>query len=208
MSVGGDCGDDESKIDIYNAPTIQALQVYQKLGQFFSIDTATSSYDQVLSDFAGGKSVFTVATTDAVQKLADWSADGTFQWHYGVAALPDITDDFATRGLSVTSCLVVNGYSENKDAANSFVQFLLNDHNEDFSGRTGYRLARNGWVATENFWMLAENAMQQVWDGAEPNATLKSLYEQVEVQVTGNTSFQTDAIADPEEVDVIPETSD
>ena len=50
--------------------------------------------------------------------------------------------------------------------------------------------------------------MQQVWDGAEPNATLKSLYEQVEVQVTGNTSFQTDAIADPEEVDVIPETSD
>lgn len=231
MSVGGDSGDDESKIDIYNAPTIQALRVYQKLGQFFSIDTATSSYDQVLSDFAGGKTLFTVATTDAVQKLADWSADGTFQWHYGVAALPDIREDFATRGLSVTSCLVVNGYSENQDAANRFVQFLLNDHNEDFSGRTGYRLARNGcktedshWdgfyqaytqsvpepkmVATENFWMLAENAMQQVWDGAEPNSTLKSLYEQVEVQVTGNASFQADAIADPEEVDVIPDTSD
>ena len=231
MSVGGDSGDDESKIDIYNAPTIQALRVYQKLGQFFSIDTATSSYDQVLSDFAGGKTLFTVATTDAVQKLADWSADGTFQWHYGVAALPDIREDFATRGLSVTSCLVVNGYSENQDAANRFVQFLLNDHNEDFSGRTGYRLARNGcktedshWdgfyqaytqsvpepkmVATENFWMLAENAMQQVWDGAEPDSTLKSLYEQVEVQVTGNASFQADAIADPEEVDVIPDTSD
>lgn len=231
MDVGGKCGDDESEIDIYNAPTIQALQVYQKLAQFFSIDTSTSSYDTVMDNFVSGKTVFTVATTDAVQKIADAASDGTFTWNYGVSALPDITEDFDTKGLAVTNCLVVNDYSEHPAEANAFIQFLLNSQNTDFCERTGYTLARNGctysddhmsgffdayqesvpepkMISTENFWMYAENAMQQVWDGVDPNATLKSLYEQVEVQITGDDSFMADSIEDPEALDVIPDTEE
>ena len=44
-------GDDSSRINIYNQDAVYGLAAYQKLSQFFSIDAATSSYDQVVQDF-------------------------------------------------------------------------------------------------------------------------------------------------------------
>ena len=69
--LGGECGDDRDKIDIYNADTISALQVFQQLNQYFSLDTDENSYSDILDDFAQGKSVFTVATTDALKTLSE-----------------------------------------------------------------------------------------------------------------------------------------
>jgi arabinogalactan oligomer/maltooligosaccharide transport system substrate-binding protein len=65
VDVGGRCGDDGT-INIYNSNSIKSLMQYQKLNQFFSIDTSEISYDGVLQDFIDGKILYTVATTDAL----------------------------------------------------------------------------------------------------------------------------------------------
>lgn len=232
IDLGGPHGDDETEIDLYNVKTIQTLQVYQQLSNFFSIDSSTSNYDQVVQDFCSGKTVFTVATTDLVKSMADAVAGGTFPGSdYGVTALPDITDTLTTRGLSATQCLVVNGYSRQKQAANDFIKYMLYEQNSDFYNRTGRLLAQNGCTyddphiegffeayrnsvplsklpQTENFWMFLENTLSQVWDGADANASLKSLYEQVEMQISGNDSITVQALPDPEYIDISAELGD
>ncbi len=65
ISVGGDAGDDPMNINLYNEFAIQCLKVYQQLNQFFSIDTNIVTYEGILEEFLEGKTVFTIATTDA-----------------------------------------------------------------------------------------------------------------------------------------------
>lgn len=266
--LGGECGDDRDKIDIYNADTISALQVFQQLNQYFSLDTDENSYSDILDDFAQGKSVFTVATTDALKTLSekisssaggdetesaasdtegDASSDassesssetsaessdagdsgqqdaaGTLQ-NYGAVPLPDITDTLGTRGIAVTNCLVINGYSEKQEGAEDFAAFLKEDQSSDFFDRTGYLLCRNGVTysdshadgfvsayqsseceskisGTGNFWILLENTMENVWNGADPNESLKSLDEQLMIQLTGDESYTVEAIDSPEPI--------
>ena len=68
MIVGGEAGDDVNNIDIYNENTIKCMNVYQNLNQFFSIDAETSSYDSMLENFFEGKFLFTIATSDVIEK--------------------------------------------------------------------------------------------------------------------------------------------
>ncbi|MBQ4306946.1 MAG: extracellular solute-binding protein [Lachnospiraceae bacterium] len=220
IDVGGPCGDDVNTLDIYNADAIKALMSYQQLGQFFSIDSAADSYDSVLDDFIEGRIAFTVATTDACAKLKAAAESGRYAGSYGVSRLPDITDEIRAQGLSVTQCMAVNGYSKHMAEANAFINFVLFGHIDGFYDRTGKAPALNGYSysdrhmdgffqayalsepiskmrETENFWMLLENVLAEVWDGADPNAALKQLYEQTLTQITGTEGFVADPIANP-----------
>lgn len=53
----------------YNSNTIQCMKVYQDLNQFFSIDAESSNYTDMIDDFIDGKFVFTIATSDVVERL-------------------------------------------------------------------------------------------------------------------------------------------
>ena len=127
ITVGGSCGDDSSRINIYNQDAVYGLAAYQKLSQFFSIDAATSSYDQVVQDFLDGKLVYTIATTDILDRVAQAKADGSFAWEYGAASLPDISETVCSRGISVTGSVVVNGYGKHQDEADNFAAWLCTD---------------------------------------------------------------------------------
>ena len=69
MIVGGEAGDNTDNIDIYNENTIKCMNVYQNLNQFFSIDAETSSYESMLENFFEGKFLFTIATSDVIEKV-------------------------------------------------------------------------------------------------------------------------------------------
>ncbi len=208
INMGGEAGWDKSQIDIYNQNAIQSMKVYQKLNQFFSIDTSQSSYESILNEFMEGKMVFTMATTDAVAKLEDAKAAGTFPYDYGVTLAPDINDEMKTRSLSMTSCVVVNGYSKNKEAANDFAYYLTSQYNDILYSRTGKVSAAKNvkfdyealeWFAkeyensismpkmleTSNFWVQLEALFAEIWNGAEANGELKALSEQIMHQITG-----------------------
>ena len=142
ISVGGDAGDDKSHIDIYNTQSIASLKVYQEMNQFFSIDTKESSYDSVIQEFLEGKTIYTIATSDCLKRLEEASRNGEFDYEYGIAKLPDINQDMITKGMSVTNALVINGYSEQKDIANQFVEFLSEQGSEELYEMTGKLPAR------------------------------------------------------------------
>ena len=221
MIVGGETGDNTKNIDIYNQDTIDCLQVYQNLNQFFSIDTKEVTYDSVLQDFMDGKIVFSVVTTDAIAKIEEAKAKGTFNFDYGVATIPNVSDKLQSKSLSVTNAVVVNGYSEKKDAANQFAKFLASDSVSDLYGDSGKVASKldvpyeNSIVAsimdeykqsipmpkmieTSNYWVQLEIAFTKIWLGEDVNVQLKQLSEQIMTQVTG-TPYEEEEIVEPVE---------
>ena len=144
MVVGGESGDDENNINIYNEETKKCLEVYQNLNQFFYIESDTVTPESVIQDFVDGKLVFTVATTDVLKKMEEAQADGTFPYEYGVCMIPQPSAELKGRSLSVTSCVAVNGYSEHKDLANAFAAYLTGSCYENLYERTGKTCRQSG----------------------------------------------------------------
>lgn len=208
MIVGGAAGDSVENMNIYNQDAIDCLRVYQDLNQFFSIDTKEISYEDIINDFIEGRIVYTVATTDAVAKLEAAKENGEFAYDYSIALVPDINENLLTRSLSVTNCVVVNGYSDKQEIANDFAEFLTCGYTDTLYSRTGKVASRYDvdygninlqefvneyeisvpmpkMVETSSFWVELEIAFSQIWDGAEVNQRIRELSEQIMTQVTG-----------------------
>ncbi len=206
MIAGGDAGDDSQNMNINNAQTVQCLDVYKSLNQFFSIESDTVTYDSVIQEFIDGKIVFTIATPDAVKRLAEAKADGSFAYEYGFAPMPDISADLKSRSMSVTNVAVVNGYSANKKLANEFAAYLAEECSAELYERTGKVSARLGanadngalqifmeeyadsiplpkMMETGNFWLQLEILFSKVWNGADAAAALQQLAEQMAMQL-------------------------
>lgn len=226
ITVGGDAGDDKTQIDIYNTQSIASLMVYQEMNQFFSIDTKESSYDSIMQEFIEGKTIYTIATSDCLRKIEEARENGGFDYEYGIAALPDINQDMLTKGMSVTNTLVVNGYSEHKEAAGRFVAYLSEEGSGELYEMTGKLPARllsqyeddnilafvQSYVdsvpipkltETSNFWVELEICFAKVWDGEDANTELRGLSEQIKTQTEG-AAFSETPLEDPQ-VELLPE---
>lgn len=207
MIVGGDAGDDESKIDIDNEEVVQCLEIYKALNQFFSMESDTISYDSVVQDFMDGKIMFTVATTDVITRLESAKADGSFAYEYGIATMPDVSEELESASLSVTGAVVVNGYTDHRELANEFAAYLVNDCAEELYERAGKLPAKtdtdedNGAVQifkleyansvplqkmteTGNFWIQLEVLFTKVWNGADAAQLVSELADQIATQVS------------------------
>lgn len=221
MNVGGDFGDDLEQFDIYNTDTISCMKIYQQLNQFFAIDPKQIDYDTIVQDFIDGKVVFTIATTDIMKKIEDAKASGECDFEFEVADMPGLTDDFGSRTMSVTECLVVNGYSENAEDAEDVARFLCSDNSGDIYKLSNKLAAHDGvnyedkrlntfvsvyadsvpmpkTIETSNLWMELEIAFTNIWNGADCNSTLKAVSESIKTQITG-TEYTETTIPDPDD---------
>jgi maltose-binding protein MalE len=224
MDVGGKAGDDVSLIDIYNTDTISCMKIYQQLNQFFAIDPEQIDYYDIVQDFIDGKVVFTIATTDIIKKIEEAQTSGDCKFEYEVADMPGLTDEFGSRTMSVTECLVVNGFSENSKEANDVARFFCIDNSEDLYKLSNKLAAHNGvkyedpnlttftsvyadsvpmpkTIETSNLWMELEIAFTKIWDGEDCNSTLRQVSERIMTQITG-TPYTETAIPDPVGVDI------
>lgn len=206
MIIGGESGDDETQINIYNEETKQCLEQYQALNQFFFIDADTVTSESVLQEFIEGKLVFTVVTPSALAQMEQAKEDGTFAYEFGVALMPQPSADLGARSLSVTSSVAINGYSEHKELANQFAVFLTGDKAKLLYERTGKvsaNLAANTdnehlmvfmeeyknsislpkMIETSNFWLHLEIVFSKIWEGADVDAQLLELSDQILSQV-------------------------
>ena len=208
MNVGGIYGDDPTVIDIYNDNTVQCMTVYQGLHQFFSIESRESSYESVLDTFLDGKTIFMIATTDAVPSIVEAQHDGRFHWDYSVTSLPGVDADHTATGLSSTNAVFINGYSKNREEADSFARFVTVDYIDTFFARTGKLSAANGkddyivdatdlardmykesvslpkLLQLSDFWIELELAYIRIWDGADPEETLSELQETIQSRLS------------------------
>lgn len=211
MIVGGDPGDDRNDININNPETIQCLEVYKALNQFFFIESDTVTYDSVIQDFIDGKTMFTIGTTDVVKRLEDAKADGSLTFNYGIARMPDVSAELQSRSLSVTGAAVINGYSEHKELADRFAAYLSEEYADVLYERSGKMPASihaaenadNGaltifaneyadsvslpkMLETGNFWMQLEVLFSKVWNGEDVTTLVQQLADNMSQQL-GNT---------------------
>lgn len=206
MIVGGDSGEDTGNLDIDNEETKKCLEVYKALNQFFYIEPDNVNYDSVIQDFIDGRTMFTIATTDAVKRLEEAKAGGSLPYDYGFVTMPDVSTELESRSVSVTNAVVVNGYSEHRELANRFASYLVNDYADGLYERTG-RVPSNlnadtgsdalqvfvqeyaesvplpKMMETGNFWMHLEILFSKVWNGADVNALVEELAAQMAFQV-------------------------
>lgn len=219
INVGGLAGDDKNQIDIYNTGSIGSLLAFQEMGRFFSVEEEEISYADIMQEFITGKTIFTIATSDALKMLDEAQTEGSFLYEYGVASLPAINTDMGTKGMSVTNALVVNGYSNHKEAANRFAAYLADDASDDLYAKSGKIPARlqvaydnpnmavyvknyeksvpmPKMVETSNFWVELEICFAKVWNGEDANKELRLLAEQIKTQLTG-TPYTEEVIANP-----------
>ncbi len=206
MIVGGDPGDDESNIQINNQQTNECLEVYKALNQFFFIESDTVTFESVVQDFIDGKIVFTIATTDVLKKLDAAVKEGTLTYEYGIAGMPAVSSTLASRSLSVTTGVCVNGYSEHQEIANEFASYLVNDYSSNMYERTGKMSARfvdagedeavrifkeeyadsvplPKMMATSNFWIELEVLFSKVWNGGDIPALVQELSDRILLQI-------------------------
>lgn len=205
MIIGGDVGDDKNNININNAETVKCLEAYKNLNQFFSIESETVTYDSTVQEFIEGKTVFTIGTTDVVKRLEDAKADGGFGYEYGIAPMPDVSEDLKSRSLSVTNVAVVNGYSPRKELANRFAAYLANEYTGNlyqWTGKVSANVNANAdnealqmfmaeyaesvtlpkMMETGNFWLQLEVLFAKVWNGADVTTVLKEFADQIALQ--------------------------
>lgn len=208
MIVGGDAGDDKAQININNEATIQCLEVYKALNQFFFIESDTVTYDSVLQDFMEGKTVFTIVTTDAAARLSEAKEKGELTFDYGIAMMPDVSGELQSRSMSVTNGVAINGYSENKELANRFAAYLVTECADAMYERSGKVSANknaeadNGalqifmleygesvplpkMMETGNFWLQLERLFSSVWNGEDVTALVEELSGRIISQING-----------------------
>lgn len=224
IDVGGPGGWDTTKIDIYNERAITAMEAYQELNQFFSIDTDETDYSQIISDFIAGKMVYTIATSDVIACLEQAKADGEFDFDYGVALVPDMSEEIDTRSMSVTNAVVISPYESSEKAAiaNDFAYYLTyncadmlyskagkvspsrtvhydSDAFDVFALEYEYSTPIPKMLETSTFWVDLERTFLEVWNGADANSELKALAEQILYQVTGEETTLEAISSAPEE---------
>lgn len=224
INAGGDAGDTITELDLYTTEMVSCMMAYQKLRDYFAIDANEVSYSGIMEDFIAGKMVFTVATSDAVTKIRAAQAEGSCSFQYGVANIPDLNEDYITRSMSVTGCIAVNGYTNNTAEAFDFAGYLSSGTDESFFNQTGKLPARKGieygdrtleifekvyeesvplpkMIETSNLWMLMEIAFTEIWNGANPNTTLKEMSESIMKQVVGR-HYEEMLLPEPEAVQI------
>lgn len=249
LNIGGPSGGDSTSIEVYNEGALNSVKAYQNLNQVFSIDKASSDYETIIKNFADGKIVFTIATSDVIPKLieattareallaevieenkklleeasADSSEEGEeaegeekpqpklkdepVVYEFGYATIPDFSDKLATKSLSVTDALVVNGYSEVKESANRFASYLTTECAKDLYTRTGLISAsldaeyEEGnpckvfqmeygdsaplakLIEASDLWVQLEIAFSDIWAGEDAEARLKALDRKLKNQL-------------------------
>lgn len=76
VNLGGPTGDDPSQVELTAAEVTQCLEYYQSLNAFFAIDAEAVTTDDVLQEFIDGKTIYTIAKTDAIARLDAAIANG------------------------------------------------------------------------------------------------------------------------------------
>lgn len=125
----------------------------------------------------------------------------------GFAVIPDLSASLRTRALSVSETLVVNGYSEVKDAANRFAAYLATECAPNLYAKTGSLAASydanyedgtphvifqdeyaesmplSKLVEASDLWIQLEIALTDIWTGSDAFTRLAELDTQLQKQI-------------------------
>lgn len=197
LKTGGDTGDDRKILNVDSEQIKNCLKMYQELNQFFYIEADKVTYEAVEDDFLNGRIVFTIGNTDLLSKLEAAKANGEFPFEYGVSIVPRLNEELESRSLSVTGTVAINGYSEHKELASRFVEYLVKDMSEELYQQSGKVSAcKENWqdgigklcaapyeasisqskiMEFGDIWLDLEVVFTKVWNGEDPEELMNEL---------------------------------
>lgn len=76
VNLGGPTGDDPEQVSLAAEEVVECLTYYQSLNEFFAIDAEAVTTESVLQEFIDGKTIYTIAKTDAIARLDEAIANG------------------------------------------------------------------------------------------------------------------------------------
>ncbi len=195
-------------LDIYNDNTAACIEVFKHLTEYFYMDAETVTTESVLQEFMEGKMLFTILDSESAVALERARTEGTLTFDFDYALTPDPSEALKGRPLSVTNVVVVNGHTDFPETAVDFAKFLTMESycTDQFFEKTGYLSSCKNveagsnmetvfyqeyeasanmpnYMATSDFWMLLENAFNEIWDGADPGEILRALEESMKNQI-------------------------
>ncbi len=199
IDLGGQDGDDDNSFKVINGNSVDCMEEYRALTQYFSLDGEDASYNHIRDAFCEGGFVFAIVTTDIVKELEEKINDGTFAWDYEVCPLPDIVNSIDAAAMSITDCACVSKYTAYPKAAEDFAQFLAGRDSAQILYDKAGRLSPSKEAADiylhgadvleeyarsvpapklmrrADFWMRMEIAYMKTAGGADPRIALQEL---------------------------------
>lgn len=207
LKLGGLDGDNAGIVDIANDQVKECLKSVQELTQFFAIDVKTVNYETVLTEFAEGKTIYAIGKTDAIQRVKEIASKNGKEIHFGVAMLPDVSEELSSKALSITTVAVVNGYTRSEKQADMFADYIAFGYAGKLHETTGKYAAKRGssteqedfhkeiyaqyedsvslpkLLNASNFWVNLEIAFFNIWTGEDVDTQIQNVSEQVTEQL-------------------------
>lgn len=106
------------------------LIFFKNLSETVDMDTNGMDREQVVENFNQGASLCAIIDSDDLSKI---TAE-----NYGVCGLPMLDDTMPMQGIARTGILLVNEFSEEKDAAADFAAFVKNEEADTLHAMTGH----------------------------------------------------------------------
>lgn len=201
VNLGGATGDDPSQVQLTADEVTACLQYYQSLNAFFAIDAEKVTTENVIQEFIDGKTVYTIAKTDAIATIDEAVVEDS-AYFYGIAEVPDLTAELATKGLSVTNSVVVNAYSSQRELAKSFARYLTYEKADDLYALTNKMPVRLGveyenpemmvlldqyensvevpkLTDLSNYWIEMEIAFANIWQGSDAQTEVETVAQEM-----------------------------
>ena len=202
--LGGEDGDRKDEV-ILDLDQINAcMAYYQNLNSFFAIDADTITSDAIMQDFLAGKTVYVIANESMLSQADQAIREGKVpEGFYSAAVLPDLTEELISRGLSVTTSVVVNPYSQNQDAAWELVSWitekgagsLYENAGKLPACRTLAEAPTPAWetvceaydqaaevpklMELSDLWLNLELTLADIWRGEDPSEQMQAFSEEL-----------------------------
>ena len=195
-------------IDINNEATVACVEIFKHLTEYFYMDAETVSTESILEEFKNGTMLFTIMDSESAVALEKAKANGEIAFEFDYALIPNPSESLEGRPLSVTNVVVINGHTDYPQTAQDFAEFLTMESycTDQLFEKTGYlpSYAKSAsstnlevvfkreytesanmpnYMVTSNFWMLLENAFNEIWDGAETREVLYFLEKRLQNQI-------------------------
>ena len=136
--------------DLYN----QDLEFFSQSLESFSIDASAVTEESVVSDFNQGKTLCAIIDSDSVAKLE--GAD------YKMRELPALNDTLSVASAALTDLVVVNDFSEKKEKAADFAEYVTLTMSGELHGLGGHysvKLSEDADEKEQTAYQAYENAI-------------------------------------------------
>lgn len=160
------------------------MKDYFGLKEKLGIDRNEVTMQSCIDLFKEGKLLYTILDANSLSQISDSGVD------YGIANVPNLSEDHITHALSETTLAMVNPYTQSLEAARAVAKAISYDYADQLTSKSGLQSARSdlkykdqkdamkalhdiygesvtksGMIGADELYLRYEIMIHQIWDG-------------------------------------------